>query len=119
MSCLGFFCCNDVINKFEKGTKMPHLKEVYIDKIITVTDRNYKPSTHTNYNKIVYDLHDVLHQIIIDKDIKPSNILLVRNAIAKLAGIDDWFDYDGDLHYTDDEIVKGAKYLLVKKFILC
>ena len=85
-----------------------------------MTDRNYKPSARTKNNtKIIYDLHDILHQIIIDKEINPSsNILRVRNAIVKLAGIDDWFDYDVDLQYTDDEIVKGAKYLLVKKFIL-
>ncbi len=117
MSCCSFLCCNDVIRKFEKGTKMDSLKEIYIDRVITLTSRTYKPKIKDP--KIVYKLHDILNKIIIDEGIKqPTDIITIRNTIATLANIDDWFDYDGDCDYSDDEIIKGAKYLLVKMYIL-
>lgn len=117
MPCCNFLCCNDVIRKFKKGTKMDSLKEVYVDRIITLTSRSYKPNVKDP--NIVFKLHDILNKIIIDEEIKKSSdIIQIRNIISKLANIDDWFEFDGDCDYTDDEIVKGAKYLLVKKYIL-
>lgn len=118
MPCCNFLFCNDIIKKFEKGAKMDSLKEIYINKVITLTNRTYKPN-HI-HSKLIYELHNMLHKIIKDKGIikTPSDIIVIRDTIAILADIEHWFEYDGECNYTDDEVVKGAKYILVTKFIL-